>query len=493
MMKLLKKIPFFLFLLVLFFCLHGSVENYGYMSTKEVLWIGLIITVCISTLFVVILLATKKIFFAALLTFFIALWYLFFGAMHDWVKSIEWLGFIHSYTVILPLLIACNIAYIYVLKRYPSVQPKLFFYLNILMIMYCLLDGYLVVNKQYTEKKNTPTSSIIFDISKVKAKPNVYLLLFDCYAGYKSLQDSFAYKNDSLYNFLAQKSFTVLPSFSNYNFTFFSMASMLNMQYIADDYHDKIAVQKDMQKKVIEINNGEVFSIFNSMQYSTENYSIFDIKNKQGLSNNNSMVPMHSYLITHKIFHNRLIFDLGYLLYKINYFSRKHIFEHDDNNIAAYNKTMATIEQTAASPKFVYTHFLMPHAPYFKDSLGNYLPISNFNIASKTSYLSYLKYTNTIIQSILTKITTTDPNAIVLLMSDHGYNDKGSVRIFDSAQIAAEQYSFNNLCAVRFPGQHFDSVKAGISNVNIFRYLFNSQFGQKIPYLKDSTVWVNHD
>lgn len=318
-------------------------------------------------------------------------------------------------------------------------------------------------------------------------------MLFDCYAGYNILQDSFAYKNDSLYNFLAQKYFKVLPSFSNYNFTFFSMASTLNMHYITGDYQNKIAVQKDMQKRIIEIKNAEIFSIFTSMGYSIENYSIFDIKNKKGLSNNNTIIPMHSYLITQKIFHNRLNFDLGYLLYKVNYFSRKHIFEHDNNNIKAYNKTIATIEKTGPTPKFIYSHFMMPHAPYFKDSLGNYLPIGDFNIGSKTNYLSYLKYTNTIIRSVITKITTADPNAIVLLMSDHGYNDKGVVRIFDTAQIAAERYSFNNLCAIRFPGQNLDSVKAEISNVNIFRYIFNSQFAQKIQYLKDSTVWVNHD
>ncbi len=42
-MKLLKKIPFFLLLLVVFFCLHGSVENYGYVGLKEVVVIGLFI------------------------------------------------------------------------------------------------------------------------------------------------------------------------------------------------------------------------------------------------------------------------------------------------------------------------------------------------------------------------------------------------------------------------------------------------------------------
>ena len=40
-MNLLKKIPFFLLLLVLFFCLHGSVENYGYLNLSEVVQVGL--------------------------------------------------------------------------------------------------------------------------------------------------------------------------------------------------------------------------------------------------------------------------------------------------------------------------------------------------------------------------------------------------------------------------------------------------------------------
>ncbi len=493
-MELLKKIPFFLFLLVVFFCVHGSLENYGYLSFNEVMEVGIIILLCMAFFLGLLWLITKNYLFAALLTFFIALCYLFFGAMHDWIKNIAWLHFMHSYSVILPLLLIVNITYFFLLRRYVSFQPKLFFYLNVLLLVYCLIDVGLLLNKTFNSKNTAATtSSVAFEASKVTAKPNVYFIVFDCYAGYKSLQDSFGFKNDSLYNFLQLKSFKILPSFSNYNFTFFSMSSMLNMQYIQDDYDNKIAVQADMQKRINEIKKGDVFSIFNSMGYSIENYSIFDIKNKPGVSNNNVIVPMHSYLITNKILHNRLILNFGYLLYKIKYFGRKHIFQHDNDNNTSYNNLMASIEKTNSFPKFVYTHLLMPHAPYFKDSVGSYLPVNKFNVESKSNYLSYLKYTNTIIKSIVDKIMLKDSSALVLLMSDHGYNNKGSVRIFDTAQIAAEQYSFNNLCAVRFPDQRFDSTITTISSVNIFRYLFNAQFAQKIPYLKNSTVWVNHD
>ena len=492
-MKLLKKIPFFLFLLVLFFCLHGLLENYGNISAGELTGVGLVALGCILLLYLLSRLASKNYLLASLVTFFIGAWYLFFGAIHDSIKAISFLRFLQSYTILLPVLLLTNIAVIWWLKRNKQVYNRLFLYLNILFIIFCVADGALLVNKHYTQKNSSTQADQLFDISKVKAKPNVYLLVFDCYAGYKSLQDSFAFKNDSLYDFLAQRSFKVLPAFSNYNFTFFSMASLLNMQYITDDYTNKIAVQSDMQKRVREIKNAEVFTIFNSMGYSVENYSIFDIKDKPGISGNNSIIPMHAYLVTNKIFHNRLVLDLGYLLYNFNYFARKHIFEHDDDNKASYNKLMATIEKKAGPPKMVYAHLLLPHAPYFKDSLGKYLPIKDFNTESKEHYLSYLKYSNTVIRSVITKITAGDPAAVVLLMSDHGYNNKGSVRISDSAQIAAERYSFNNICAVRFPNGQHDSIAPAISNVNIFRYLFNAQFQQKMPYLKDSMVWVNHD
>jgi len=86
-MALLKKKPFFLLLLVVFFCLHGSVENYGYINLSEVLKVGGIITGCIAILYAFSLLFTKDPVFASLVIFFVCLWYLFFGAIHDFIKA----------------------------------------------------------------------------------------------------------------------------------------------------------------------------------------------------------------------------------------------------------------------------------------------------------------------------------------------------------------------------------------------------------------------
>ena len=486
-MNILKNIPLFLLLLAAFFCLHGSVENYGYLDLGEVLRVGIIIAAYVVVLFFILVILTRKKVFAALLTFFIALWYLFFGAIHDWIKSIGWLHFMHSYSVLLPLLLVCNIAYIYLLKRHVAFQSKLFLYLNVLLIVYCVWDGVLLLNKYSRSSNVTNVPAASFDTSKVKARPDVYFIVLDTYAGYKSLQDSFGFSNDSFYNFLEQRSFRILPSTSNYDFTFYSMASTLNMDYIKGDFEKKTASQQDMQQRFNEVRNALVFNAFATMGYSIENYSFFDVNKKQGIyDKSNSFFPMHSFLLLNKVLHKRLLSDLGWIIYngkfKINWIAKEKIYMRNTYNTKALKMLHASIATQSVQPKLCYTHLLLPHEPYYKDSLGNYIALTSDAMYNKALYVSYLKYSNNIMQATVTGIIEKDPAAIIIIMSDHGFNIQ-KVRYYTAS-------TYDNLCAIRFPDKKHDSSVNKISNVNIFRYLFNAQFEQKMPYLKDSTVWL---
>ncbi len=485
---MLKKVPFFLLLIAAFFCLHGSVENYGYLDAMEVMWVGLTISGCIIALFLGTFLFTRKMVFAALITFFIALWYLFFGAIHDWIKNIAWLQFLHSYSVILPLLLIVNIAYIILLKRYVSFQPKLFFYLNILLLVYCLIDVGLLLNKRFNNKNTAATTStVVFETSKVTIKPNVYFIVLDGYAGYKTLQDSFGFKNDIFYTFLKQKSFNILPITSNYDFTFYSMASTLNMEYILGDFENKIAYQNDIQQRFNEVRKASVFAAFTAMNYDIENYSFFDVNVKQGIYNHsNSFFPIHSFLLLNKIFHKRLLSDLGWMLhageFKIEWLTKKHIYKNDTYNNKALQMLQKSITSDSVRPKLCYTHLLLPHEPYYKDSLGKYIAITKDAMYNKALYVSYVKYTNAVMQSIVSDIINKDSAAITVIMSDHGFNVQ-RVRTYSPS-------TFDNIFAVRFPDQKSDTSINHLTNVNAFRYIFNSQFNQKLPYLKDSIIWV---
>lgn len=137
-MKPLKKIPFFLFLLVFFFCLHGWLENYDFISSSEVLFTGLFIFFGMLLLTAILFLFTKKLLHASLITFFIALWYLFFGAMHDWVKSISFLSFFKRYPVIVITLLLFTLTWVIFLKFRKNLHIKLALYINLLSLFIVL-------------------------------------------------------------------------------------------------------------------------------------------------------------------------------------------------------------------------------------------------------------------------------------------------------------------------------------------------------------------
>ncbi len=179
MAKSFIKIPYFLFLLVLFFCLHGSVENYGFLHVNEVIRVFAITSACVALLFLVTFGLTKNLLLASLVSFFISSWWLFFGAIHDLIKATPFLDFLRSYTVLIPVLLVLNIFIIRWIKRNKQLHPKLFLFLNILFLVFCLADGVLLTNRYFNYKEIRVAQAVKFNASKVRQKPNVYFLLFD--------------------------------------------------------------------------------------------------------------------------------------------------------------------------------------------------------------------------------------------------------------------------------------------------------------------------
>ena len=200
-MKSLRSFPIFLILLPLFFCLHGTAENFGSLTFKEVTITG--ISVLLTTLFFfgLCFLFTRKMLLAALITFFISCWFFFFGAIHDLIRSIAALRPLYSYSVLLPLLLVVTAAWIIYLRRKDRNLMKLTLYLNVLLLIYCLIDlgkiGYQALSTGNSAK------AFPFNYNAVTQKRDVFLLVFDGYPGRKSLADSFGYSNEPMYRALA--------------------------------------------------------------------------------------------------------------------------------------------------------------------------------------------------------------------------------------------------------------------------------------------------
>jgi hypothetical protein len=487
-MKILKSIPFYLLLLPLFFCLNGALENFEYIYFKEIAKVGIAVLIAIALFYFILFFSVKNANYAALITFFTASWILFFGAIFDMVKNIKFLSFLHTYTIFVPFMFCLIIGFIFFIRNKNIFKEKMCYYLNVLLLLYCLYDLVSLIFVAAKPKNQFVSNQINFDTTLVKAKPNVYFLIFDEYPGYKSLADSFAFANDDLYHFLQAKDFKILPTFSNYNMTFYSMASTLNMNYISRPY---IALQNtfnDDQDRIKEVKNAQVVQYFKSIGYSFTNYSIFDILDQPSVKGN-SFVVSQATLLTHKIFFNRMLKDIGWHFItgknKITFI--ENIYMKDKRNNAFIEKQLLETKPVKNTPQFMYAHFNMPHTPFFYDSLGNPLPNATiFNESlhgDKSLTLSYLKYANTKIKNLVEVLCKKDSNAIVVVMSDHGW------RGYKTKGVITPLY-FNNICAVRFPNKNYLPMKESWSNVNFFRYLFNSQFNQKIPYLSDSSIFL---
>lgn len=96
------------------------------------------------------------------------------------------------------------------------------------------------------------------------------------------------------------------------------------------------------------------------------------------------------------------------------------------------------------------------------------------------AFLQYQVYTNKRIGAFIEQLKKeTNDKAVILLMSDHGYQPAGKMR---------RSLTYQNLNAVYLPGGQYTGWYNGMTNVNQFRILFNTLFHQRLPLLKDSIV-----
>lgn len=482
-MNFLRSQPIYTFLLAAFFCLHGSLENFGFISFIEAIEVFFYVLLGIAVVFLIFYLCTRSILYSGFVTFLIGALYLFFEPIKDVVFGS---GILKSYTLFLPLILFFFIVTIIAVKR-NNWYTKTTFYLNILLILYCLLDFSMVINRLVNKKDISNTGDAVFNKKIVKAKPNIYLLLFDEYAGLESLKDSFNYDNSDMYKQLKNDSFQILTTFSNYNVTAFSMSSLFQMNYLTNLENTSTVGWKQIQQCMLEIKNAPVFNHFKSMGYDVKTFSLFEVFNNKSVGANQFLLG-HKRVLTHKMFHNIILKDIGFNFTSGKLespFLQKLILGDSPDYNAKVEGDLLKVIDDKVPPQFVYAHFLMPHYPFLFDSTGKKNSLHHiFKVRAwldKVDYVSYLKYCTKKMIEMEKNIISKDSNAIVVLMSDHGFRT-GSAK--PSASV------FNNFCAVRNLTKNELTVSDTISNVNLFRYIFNTSYNQSFPYIKNRTVFL---
>lgn len=495
LLTFLKSSDLYIFLLPVFFVLHGFSEYYNLIKVPKAFeltayyFAGTIIVLLISKL----LLKTWT--RAALFSLVAMSIYFFFGSFQDFLMAQFKGSFITHYSFLLPaIFIIVLIKFIY-LKETKHSFKKLKLYLNTLILLLMLFDCVNVLVKANKKARLTIAGQAELAVCSDCPKPDIYFIITDGYSGSNALKKFFNYDNSAFENSLKNKGFFIADSsFSNYNYTIYSTGSMLNIDMLNIPGH--FNGRRDMPVAFDAVRYNRIVNYFEKENYNIYNYSLFEIKDHPPKVKS-TLLDFEKSPLTTQTFLYRLKRDLGYhLITTLNFkFLPKEEMKTklaDFKNIQTIDSlTRAELKIKTGKPKFVYSHFVMPHMPYYFDSTGNRIPDHLMNdafYADKNRYLSYLKYSNKYFLGLVEEIQQqTNGKAIIVLLSDHGSREcLQNEKDHKNAELM-------NFIAVYLPDKNYNGFYKGISNVNVFRVLLNSQFNKRLPLIRDSLVLLKKE
>lgn len=474
---------YFIFLLPFFFVLNGYVKNFPLIPLSDAFFLTIQYLLISLLLLCIFYLVSRSLLKAALFSSVLMCFQFFFGWFHDNLKSLLPQSFLSKYSFVIPL-IGLSIAFIFILiKRKKEISGTFISYLNITLLILVLFDTGILASRIINQDSKTEPKN--FSPCNNCLRPNLYLIIADEYASNKSLQDLFSYDNSLFENELRKRGFFVAPSStSNYNFTPYSMASIFDMNYL-EGITAKSNDRQNLNKCFDVINNSELIRIFKKLDYEFINLSLFDFAGEPAMSTGNNFYSSRAKLITSQTLTGRLkkdlVFHLAYTLKWERAFS--DYLENQRREINHQYQATINASKKTGKPRFVYTHFIMPHYPYLYDEYGSPLSKDQALNGGKKEYLGFLQYGNKKLLSLIDEIKKNDPDPVIVLMSDHGFT-KYDVSNTDSS------YNFKNMFNIYLPDKRTKLFSDSISNVNVFRVLLNTQFNQKLPLLKDSTVFL---
>jgi hypothetical protein len=478
----------FLVLLPVFFVGHGYVENYPLIAVKEIIGLLPIYWVAAAALTFISWIFLRNWLQAALLALLMLSIHFFFGAFHDTLKKFTGGNLGTRYTVLLPLLFIL----VFLCGRWLAKTNRplhlIAGYINGLLLLLVFVDLLLLISKPKASKSNEPGPLQGMAACINCDKPDIYLVVTDGYAGLETLA-RLGYDNRPFLDSLRSRGFHVVNnSQANYNFTTFSMASMLNMDWV--DHKGNMYDLAGEKGCIDAIAKNRFTSWLQGHGYSFRNWSIFPIDGQQPLVYS-PFFRTGEEVITRQTLLGRLDRDVRYnLLTRFHWKSEQRRYARypvREGNKTLYQKLLEESHTHSASPKFVYAHFNMPHNPYFYKSDGTENPaelLADYQATNAGMYTSYLQYCNGRFLALIDSIKTNSARPpVILFMSDHGYRGTNKNGLEPKQQL-------NNINAVLLPSGKYAGWYDGMTNINQLRVLLNTQFAQHLPMLRDSSAYL---
>jgi hypothetical protein len=427
------------------------------------------------------------------------MFFLFFGALHDTLKTVAANSFFGSHIFIFSLIGLLSLVTVMVIKKYLKTGHVLFPFAACLVIILFLwellhLGSNIVLERANDNNLARGDLDYKFGRTGNAEKPDIFFIVFDSYTSSTCLLNDFQYSNE-LDSLLIKKGFFIARnSRSNYPLTPFSIASILNMGYLREVPMDAKATAKAMLQGASSVYESKLPAILHGEGYRIYNYSPFDIRNHSAI-NLDYFGPLSKRLIDEQTLLGRFSTHLFWNFTVKNFWTGKI---HVPKSYPKYRETyiqdyitgnveglMSVANHEDSVPRFVYCHIMLPHEPYYFKADGSFQPDSLLFDKSnpKGKFLAQTIYTNDIIKQIVDQLIRQRKRPYaVILQGDHGFRD------FDNK--SEKDKIFEILNAYYFSDNQYNSVYNSITPVNSFRAVLNKYFKQDFSLLKDSSIYI---
>ncbi|HEY5600881.1 MAG TPA: sulfatase-like hydrolase/transferase [Patescibacteria group bacterium] len=344
-----------------------------------------------------------------------------------------------------------------------------------------------------------------FNPANSDTRPDIYYILLDGHARKDVLEEIYGYDNNYLTLYLKSKNFYVAEeSRSNYIYTYASLASSLNNNYLENligSFGKKeidISVFDELIKNNLVSQNlkklGYVYYTFRSgfASFNNNPYAANHFEYSFGLNN------YERNLVNKSIF--------GFLLNLANI----DIKELHRKRVLFTFETLKEISNDS-QPTFTFAHIISPHPPFVFNRDGssaskgkeyNFVDGARFSGTKeeyKAGYLNQLIYIDKKLAETLEAILkNSDQEPIIIIQGDHGPAYEADWSNKDNKVTTEELIDVDNPLSIKertsilnayyFPQKDYSNLYQTITPVNSFRMIFNTYFGQSFEILEDKTI-----
>jgi hypothetical protein len=402
-----------------------------------------------------------------------------YGGIYQWL--IQWDRFRVQHFILLPLAIAIVIyaSFLTTLIKRPLAAQihKILALVSLVLVAYNLV---IILSVEVQKNLHQSASMAAVTSSPVPAPtatsvplnekyPDIYFIIFDEYAGFDAIH---GYWHDDTINtfedFLAKNHFFVANGSRSVTInTQTEISSRFNLhQYYETDDPEMVLDQLDHNKVMQVLKSYGYQTVVMDMAFSKIESDIniqFDPKQVGGLATDEYK----------QTFINDTMFSAFSEYFNFGSTAQKQ----RDMILFALDKT--TNLPPVKSPKFVYTHVLLPHEPFIFDENGGL--ISPEHADDWSYYLGQHRYTTKLAQDLMTRLLkNADPAnpPVIILQSDHGARNLAS-RTQDNIytngylQNYPGEYAHDILNALYLPGFDTSTLSPNMPPNDTFAIVLN--------------------